>query len=69
MEVSKVLPHESKEFINVDYEMRNQLKLFVGERSKTAFDSGCKIFDVILHEPYDVRILIMKLNFFHIRVN
>lgn len=55
MEVSNKVSHESSEFLNVDFEMRNQLKLFVGERSKTAFDSGCKIFDVILHEPYEVK--------------
>ena len=38
-------------FIGIDYEYRNQIKLFVGERSKTAFDSGCKMFDLIIHDP------------------
>ena len=49
-------PQESKEseFVNVDYEMKTQLKLFVGERSKTPFDSGCKIFDLALNEPFEV---------------
>jgi hypothetical protein len=42
------------QYLNVNYEMKNQLKLFVGERSKTAFDSGCKMFDLFLKEPHQV---------------
>ena len=41
-------------YLNVSYVMRNQIKLFIGERSKTAFDSGCKIFDLYLNEPHQV---------------
>lgn len=39
-------------FVNVDYDIRNHIKLFIGERSKTAFESGCKMFDLIIHEPH-----------------
>lgn len=39
-------------FLNVDFDTRNAIKLFVGERSKTVFDSGCKMFDLIIHEPH-----------------
>jgi len=42
------------EYLNVSYDLRNQVKLFVGERSKTQFDSGCKMFDLNLHEPHKV---------------
>lgn len=42
------------EYINVDFDQRNQLKLFVGERSKTQFDSGCKMFDLYLFDPFEV---------------
>jgi hypothetical protein len=42
--------------INISYVMRNQIKLFIGERSKTTFDSGCKIFDLFLNEPHQVKI-------------
>jgi hypothetical protein len=34
----------------ISFQLKNQLKLFVGERSKVIFDSGCKIFDVHLME-------------------
>ena len=40
---------DNKQFINIGFDTRNQLKLFVGERSKTQFDSGCKMFDVYLY--------------------
>ena len=43
------------QYINVNYEIKNQLKLFVGERSKTVFDSGCKMFDIFLKDPYQVK--------------
>ncbi len=45
---------KTSELINVSYDLRNQVKLFVGERSKTQFDSGCKMFDLNLHEPHQV---------------
>ncbi len=38
--------------LSVDYDIKGLLKLFVGERSKTPFDSGCKIFDLIIHDPH-----------------
>lgn len=53
---------ESKEFVNVGFDIRTQLKLFVGERSKTQFDSGCKIFDLVLHDPFEVGIFFRLLN-------
>lgn len=42
------------QWINVGYDMKNQIKLFVGERSKTQFDSGCKMFDLHLQDPFQV---------------
>jgi hypothetical protein len=42
------------QYINVNYVIRNQIKLFIGERSKTTFDSGCKIFDLFINEPHQV---------------
>ena len=41
--------------VSISYVMRNQIKLFIGERSKTQFDSGCKMFDLFLNEPHQVR--------------
>lgn len=49
------------QYLNVSYEMKNQLKLFVGERSKTVFDSGCKMFDLFLKEPHQVYSFILIL--------
>ncbi|CAF0950264.1 unnamed protein product [Brachionus calyciflorus] len=43
---------EDKLWVNVNFDMRNQLKLFVGERSKTQFDSGCKMFDIFLKDTF-----------------
>lgn len=43
-----------KEYLNVGFDTRNQLKLFVGERSKIQFESGCKMFDLFLYEPFEV---------------
>ena len=45
---------DQKNFLNVDYLMKNQVKLFVGERSKTTFDSGCKMFDIYLNDVFQV---------------
>ena len=38
----------------ISFQLKNQLRLFVGERSKVVFDSGCKIFDVHLMENASV---------------
>lgn len=38
--------------LSVDYDIRNQIKLFVGERSRTVFESGCKMFDLVVHDPH-----------------
>ena len=38
----------------VGYEIKNQVKLFIGERSKTTFDSGCKMFDIFLKDAFQV---------------
>ena len=35
----------------LNYEIKGQVKLFVGERPTNAFDSGCKMFDLVLGEP------------------
>lgn len=48
---------EPEELLDVSFDMRNQVKLFVGERSKIQFDSGCNMFDLFIHNPYDVFIL------------
>jgi hypothetical protein len=48
----KMTGQGAKSFLNVDYDTRNALKLFVGERSKTTFDSGCKMFDLVINEPH-----------------
>jgi hypothetical protein len=40
--------------LSVSFELKNQVKLFIGERSKTQFDSGCKMFDLMLKDPYRV---------------
>ena len=45
----------------ISFQLKNQLKLFVGERSKVAFDSGCKIFDVYLMESASVIFVISNL--------
>jgi hypothetical protein len=55
MEKANEETSKMSEYLNVNYELRNQVKLFVGERSKTQFDSGCKMFDLNLHEPHQVR--------------
>ena len=46
--------HPKPNFLDVDFLMKNQVKLFVGERSKTAFDSGCKMFDLYLNDNFQV---------------
>lgn len=46
----------------INFDMRNQVKLFVGERSKTPFDSGCKMFDIFLHDPFEVRLIVSRLD-------
>lgn len=38
----------------VSFQTKNQIRLFIGERSKVAFDSGCKMFDVYLMDTYQV---------------
>jgi hypothetical protein len=50
---------EIKNFLDVDCLIKNQVKLFVGERSKTAFDSGCKMFDLYLNDTFQVSFLII----------
>jgi hypothetical protein len=42
------------QYVDITFETKNQLKLFVGERSRTVFDSGCKMFDLVLKEPFQV---------------
>jgi hypothetical protein len=49
------------QYINVNYVIRNQIKLFIGERSKTTFDSGCKIFDLFINEPHQVARIYLKI--------
>ena len=41
----------------ISFQVKNQLRLFVGERTKVIFDSGCKIFDVHLMESLPVRLV------------
>lgn len=57
MDSSKYMPPKH---MSVSYVMRNQIKLFIGERSKTTFDSGCKIFDLFLSEPHQVGLYLRK---------
>lgn len=57
MDSSKYMPPKH---MSVSYVMRNQIKLFIGERSKTTFDSGCKIFDLFLSEPHQVRLFMRR---------
>lgn len=45
---------DTSQWITVNYDLKSQVKLFVGERSKTQFESGCKMFDLYLHEPFNV---------------
>ena len=47
-------PVEINQFLNVQYQIKNQVKLFVGERSKTTFDSGCKMFDIYITDTFQV---------------
>ena len=49
--------NEIKNFLDVDCLIKNQVKLFIGERSKTAFDSGCKMFDLYLNDTFQVNLL------------
>jgi hypothetical protein len=44
----------SQTHTEVGFETKSQVKLFIGERSKTQFDSGCKMFDLMLRDPYHV---------------
>jgi hypothetical protein len=46
------MSHGMKE---INYQVKNQIRLFIGERSKVQFDSGCKIFDVYLMENMQVK--------------
>jgi hypothetical protein len=46
--------NNSQNQTEVGFETKNQVKLFIGERSKTQFDSGCKMFDLMLKDPYHV---------------
>ena len=40
--------------IDVNYEIKNQVKLFIGE-PKTPFNSGCKMFDLVFKDNYQVQ--------------
>ncbi len=51
------------EIIELKYEIKNQVKLFVGERSKTTFDSGCKMFDLIFNDLFEFDCIIFQ-NFY-----
>ena len=44
----------AQQFTYLEFEIANQVKLFVGERSKTTFDSGCKMFDVVFKDTQQV---------------
>jgi hypothetical protein len=39
----------------VHYQNRNQLKIVIGDKLKSGFDSGCKIFDINLIDVSHVR--------------
>jgi len=54
------------QYVNVNYVTRNQIKLFIGERSRTTFDSGCKIFDLFINEPHRVLKRKLYLKFFQL---
>lgn len=46
--------YPNKQWLTVGYEIKNQIRLFIGERSKTQFDSGCKMFDLIFKDTFRV---------------
>jgi hypothetical protein len=37
----------------VSFQIKGQIRLFIGDRSKVQFDSGCKIFDVHLTDTFE----------------
>lgn len=39
--------------IKVGFQIKGQIRLFIGDRSKVQFDSGCKIFDVYIMDTFE----------------